>query len=830
MKSNLFTLLFSGVIFLLSAVLCAEFPACRWSFDDSAAQLKCSDPGAKMAGYIKEADGIIGKGVYFNGSTHFLEVTLPADLYPKSEMTIAFWFKAEEGSDVFPAIRHRNTHFSVMGRRGFSWYEVTGTNKRYYGGYGHPAELSYDTWYHFAMTFTQSEMTIYLDGVKIHSTPAANAGDVKPGGTIMVGGRLARYGEKWINFKGTMDEVEILGYARKDWERVRLIKMREHLRAMSSRINDKSWKKKFTALESAVATVDDKNAARMLRQAASLYTDGRIAEFYEKSPVTAEAGFAALAISSMRRVMPGDLLQDAPATVLKLDMAANERENLQMLIYPVAFDFEGFSVKLPAELTGPDGKKQPFKFAVYETEYTPIERPSHWMYHHPAIPDRLLSKDYFNVPADGFTPLWLDVRSLPGTPAGTYKGAVTITGSNGGSAGIPLEITVRSFALPATNTIPSSIGLWERDIQTFVKQGDAEHFANLVQAYGEMLVEHRLNPVIMSNAHLVAPWVREQAYPTATIGADGKASINWKYYDRIIDALRAKGLSTIVIGPNYANPKHWAQEKGKAPAIFKAVGEHVKSKGWQDDAVTYPVDEWQHTEKAALNELGAIIKDNAPGLSWLLTGGSQNYPLDGVENVGVWVPQFHWVNSAAMKQAQRQGTPVWSYVCTGPQFPTPNLHIDTPPAGIRMVVAANFRFGFDGILHWVANFETGKNIKKQTYNYGAGEGRYIYAAEDGTPVPSVRLKVMGDGMEDWMALKMLKEQSRIGYSSIMRKLTALVPGKKFDPAAKVTPTSPREATYRDIMDANAFYSIYTSPELYLEWRTALYDELDKCAE
>ncbi|MBO7741541.1 MAG: DUF4091 domain-containing protein, partial [Victivallales bacterium] len=137
---------------------------------------------------------------------------------------------------------------------------------------------------------------------------------------------------------------------------------------------------------------------------------------------------------------------------------------------------------------------------------------------------------------------------------------------------------------------------------------------------------------------------------------------------------------------------------------------------------------------------------------------------------------------------------------------------------------------FDGILHWVANFETGRNIKKQTYNYGAGEGRYIYAAEDGTPLPSVRLKVMGDGMEDWMALLLLKERSRAGYNSVMRKLVNLVPGKKFDPALEVTPTTPREATYRNIMAPEAFYGIYTNPELYLEWRTALYDELDKCGE
>ncbi|MBO7741972.1 MAG: LamG domain-containing protein, partial [Victivallales bacterium] len=672
---------------------------CRWNFDDGANALKCSEAGAKATGYHTMADGIVGKGIHFNGESHFMEITLPPELYPKSEMTVSFWFKAEEGSACFPALRHRNTHFSMSGGRGFSWYEVTGTKKRFYDGYGHPRELAYDTWYHLAMTYSQNELALYLDGVKIRSVQAKDGGDVKPGGTIMVGGRLSRSNDKWLNFKGTMDELEISTTVRTNWDWVKVLKLRENLRGFKALIKDSGWQKKFQAFENGIAQNGEANAGKLLKQGESLLMDGRIAYYCESSPATADAGFAAVAVNAMRRVMPGDILLDAPVKSVVMDMAANERENMQLLIYPTAFDFEGFSVKLPKELTGPDGKKHAFKVALFETEYTPIEKPSHWMYNYPAIPDRLLPRDYFNVPADGCTPLWLDVRSLPGTPAGCYKGALTVVGSNGAECDIPLEVNVRSFGLPERNTVPSCIGLWERDIQTFVKQGDAEHFTNLVGAYGEMLVEHRLNPVIFSNAHLVASWVRDQVYPVAKIGADGTATVNWTYYDRIIEQLRAKGLSNIFIGPNYANPQHWAKEKGAAPATFKAVAEHVKAKGWTDDAVAYPIDEWQHTEKNAMNELGRIIKENAPGISWLITGGSQNYPLDGVENVDIWVPQFHWVNSGAMKAAQRKGTPVWSYVCTGPQFPTPNLHIDSPPAAIRMVVAANFRFGFDGILH-----------------------------------------------------------------------------------------------------------------------------------
>ena len=455
-----------------------------------------------------------------------------------------------------------------------------------------------------------------------------------------------------------------------------------------------------------------------------------------------------------------------------------------------------------------------------ETEYTPLGRPSHWMYLLDGVPDRLLTKKSYSFGNRPFLPLWLEVKSAPDTAPGVYRGRISLTGNDGKTLALPLEVKVWNFSLPERNIVPSVVSIWERDIQTYLKPGDTEKFVEILTAFADMLLDHRLNPTVLHQGDLVAKWLQDSVYPSYRLKADGTPEINWKYFDRIVDHLRTRGLSRVVIGPYYRSMEIWKNTQNPH-VIWRAVAEHAAEKGYLKDALAYPIDEWDVKYLSTVNEVGSMLRKSAPGLTWLVTGGGRNLPAQGIENVGLWIPQFHWVNYPAMKKAQRNGTPVWSYVCSGPQYPVPNLHADTPAAGIRMVPVANLRFGFDGILHWAANFNTGKNAKNVNA-YGAGEGRYIYADENGFPIPTVRLKVFGDGMEDWTVMRMLRERSRSAYESMQAKLEKLIPGTTFDPEMRITPFTPREATYHTFMDTNAFYGVYDEPEKYLEWRGELY--------
>lgn len=785
-----------------------------WNFDR--AQTLYHSNGLTLHGEASPARGIVGGGVHFDGKEQFLSLPLNGNARIGTEMTVAFWFKAEPGSACFPAVRHSNSYFVASGGPGFSWYEITGVNGRVYDGYAHPRLLNFNEWYHFALVYDQQELSVYLDGRKIRSVKAAGLGAVKPGGSMMIGGHLARFNNRWLTFKGTMDEVELLKYAKTDWTRVCLLKQREYLKQLRVPLNGESgWLRRFDAFSGAVEEcVSDDGAAELLPLAESLRKDG------ENLLYGTASGLFVRTVNAMTRVMPDDFLLIPSAGKAYLSMAGNERENLQLLVTPQTGDLKTFTVELPEQLTDPQGRPGNFTLRISETEYTRLARPSHWMYQYPAVPDKLIAREQFTF-SSRFTPLWLEVKSGEDTAPGIYTGKIRFKADNGKTLELPLEVKVYGFTLPRRNIVPSIVSIWERDLQTYLPRGDVKKFMELLTAYADMAVEHRLNPVIMHQGDLVADWVRKGVYPDYRISADGKAQINWTYYDQLVDRLREKGMSTVVIGPYYRSVAIWKNSRNQA-AVWQEVRRHAAEKGYLEDAVAYPIDEWSAANRPEINAVGETVTRNAAGIRWLMTSGSQNAPYDGIRNVGLWIPQFHWVNMPAMRRAQQSGIPVWSYVCTGPQFPVPNLHQDTPAAGIRMVPAANMRFGFDGILHWAVNFNTGKNAGEVS-SYGAREGCYIYADENGSPVPTVRLKNFADGMEDWTVMELLKQRDPAAHASMMKALAELIPGREFDPGVKITETSPREATYHTFMRTDAFYPVISQPEKYLAWREKLYE-------
>ena len=94
------------------------------------------------------------------------------------------------------------------------------------------------------------------------------------------------------------------------------------------------------------------------------------------------------------------------------------------------------------------------------------------------------------------------------------------------------------------------------------------------------------------------------------------------------------------------------------------------------------------------------------------------------------------------------------------------------------------------------------------------------------PVPTVRLKLFADGMEDWTVMEMLKRRNPEMHREMLAELSELIPGKDFDPDMKITATSPSEATYQ----TDAFYPVMTHPEKYLEWREKLYEALSSLSK
>lgn len=691
------------------------------------------------------------------------EIRIDVSDYPKEEMTIAFRFRADSDSPQFPGVRHANGAFAFSAGRGFSWYEVTGENGRRYDGCAHPSLLEAGKWHDVAFTFDQKNMAVYWGGRRVRNTEAANLGKLTgAGGAIRIGG----------GFKGEIADFRIFDVAVKDWPEER---------------------------------------AR------------RDAE--EPMPEFGKSGFAVLAADSMAWVTPSDRRAAQQVKGIELLTAANERESVQLFVYQKDADKKRLEVGVPAKLRTAGGRPASFEISVGTITYSVPEKASHYMYENTAYPDRIVPGATVVRDGEPCFAIWLDVKTPKGTKPGKYSGTVKFSCGGGQRGEVPLTVDVKGFELPARNEVRTIFNIWERDLLVF-SGSDTNRFVELVRMYGDMLLEHRLNPQFLYEPRLIRNDQILALYPIVQFGADGTDVTNWGPYDSLAEHFRTKGLSTSVPGVSYGGTNELGSAE-RQRAIWKCWRDHFASKGWLADAIAYPVDEWSHGLLAKTQWVGDNIKGVAPEFKWLVTGGNGNMPApDELNGVDIWCPQLQNVNLAAKRRVQKIGVQNWFYVCTGPQFPAPNLHGDTPLAAIRMVPGAGIRFGFDGLLHWGVNFNTGRRVPMGDF-FGCAEGQLMYPDEEGKPIATCRLRSLGDGMEDWLAADMLKKRKPSAWAKLADALAALIPERKYDPATKVTWSGPDRASFKTFLPEDAFYGVYTHRDRYLAWRRLLYDELEK---
>ena len=796
-----------GYFVLLTAALAA--PCMEWSFDGKE-PLRSDDGRTVLTGSatVAKGAGITGDALRFDGKKDFLELALNDENRPRREMTLSFWIRPEAGCTEFPIVRSPRRDVVFNGSSGFYWFEAyTADGRQLYNGCAHPRRLKSGEWHHFALVYDQTGVATYLDGRPTGRADADKAtGELRFSGVPWrIGGRLYESGGKASGFfRGLLDDFKVLPVAKHAFPEVEKIKRQQRLNAAGFRSNAELEQARRNAM-----------AARFGKEAALL-------------------PFAVAGVSALDRLLPDDLFTGEIGAPVKFTAAANERENRQLLLLPYGGNnLPGVTVEVPGTLTGQDGKAVPFRFKVSRIEYAKLPKPSPFMYPLERIPDKLISGDTFDLPGDALAPLWLEVFVPAGTPGGVYRGALSVTAPGNPPLELPVEVKVWNFELPRRNIVPTLVNVWERDLQTSVPEGDAAGFVDLLDQYCTMLLEHRLNPVVLAHAGLVAPWVRKAVYPDYRV-ENGRVVANMEVFDRLVAKYRRMGLSKVAIGPHYnfdqtklGGGDWWTNIRATQPEkVWSFIQTHAEEQGFLDDAVAYPIDEPEDNVEF-INRVTGMLKRAAPQLPMLLTSGGANYPNPSIHGVDIWVPILHWTNPAQRKLEQAAGKPVWTYVCTGPNYPNPNLHSDTPPCGIRMLAVGAARFGYDGFLHWAANFNTYKNAPADEPNsFAAGEGTYIHADGSGRPVPTVRLKTLADGMEDWTMLLMLEERNPAAGAAIRKKLEALIPERKYDPARPVALKSPKEGSFHTFLDGEAFFPVYDQPELWLKLREEIGEALN----
>ena len=378
-------------------------------------------------------------------------------------------------------------------------------------------------------------------------------------------------------------------------------------------------------------------------------------------------------------------------------------------------------------------------------------------------PDPLLPVSKFHVPPAFTQPLWFTVYAPPGTPAGTYAGEVTIESANADPINVAVEAQVYGFDLPAQSHLKTAFALMDGYLEQLYGKPLS---AQLRRAYGDYLLQHRLNPDDISRTS--PPDLEDLEYYSLR----GLNAFN------VLNMVEPRGQRTWVC---------WSPPEVYTPAFKQHLieqldpyVEELKRRGLLGKAYLYTFDERGEEFWPILREYFGLVKQRY-GIPTLTTAYVPQDPAVMKDLNLDWNCPLTAVYKFDQAEACRQaGLQVWAYTCCGPRKPYANILGDDPLIESRLLWWQAFHQKFDGFLFW------GLNIWQREHNDYLidperdgpllrwsittsppgvdwtsalhGDGELLYPAKDG-PLGCIRLANIRDGLEDYEYLWMLGERA-----------------------------------------------------------------------
>jgi hypothetical protein len=436
-----------------------------------------------------------------------------------------------------------------------------------------------------------------------------------------------------------------------------------------------------------------------------------------------------------------------------------------------------------------------------EVAYVPVEYPTDTLGAIDDYPDPLPPlQTPLSLAAGQNQPLWLTVYVPYGTPAGVYKGTLTLRTSRGVLT-VPLEVTVYDFDLPRVPSLRSGFGVSAERIFQYHKPRTDEQKRELWDRYMQAFRRARLSPYTFS------------LEPYQVRVDNGRVVLDFEAFDRAAKRyLDEFGFNSFVLPvyglpggryPNYSTAEFLGFKEGTPEYerywtdYMRQLQEHLRQRGWLRKAYIYWFDEPEEADYPFVRRVNEQIKRAAPELTIMLTEQPEP-PLIGV--VDLWCPLTAFVPLQAIAERRKAGEEVWWYVCTGPRAPYVGLFIDHPGTEMRVWLWQTWKYGVQGILIWETtwwhnpfaypdrlqnpwddpmSYVWDASFKPGTRQFwGNGDGRLLYpprrdpnASDEpviAAPIPSIRWECLRDGAEDYE------------YFVLLERLVRQAEGRKVD--------------------------------------------------
>ncbi len=498
-----------------------------------------------------------------------------------------------------------------------------------------------------------------------------------------------------------------------------------------------------------------------------------------------------------------DLTGQISSDTVSLSAAKNEYENLQMVIVPFARDLTGVNLQV-SDMVGPmrsvlSSKNIEVRLAG-EVDISGTNDPQTKVLTG-RYPDPLQPlTDSIQVDRGVLKSIWLTAYVPSNTPAGLYRGSLTIKCANSHPYKAILNLRVRDFTLPRKSSLKTLFCLHAYPLLKFYSYqpcpdqynilGTTDHwdFKDIPTATIHKWLDYAEKYRISLTSVFGWSMYIEPFWPI-TKGDSSKYDFS-KWNSMIEYAVKHQTNAITVVGVpprgHMMDPASNKQYTDLVKSFMPQLEKNLISKNWANMSYTYLPDEpgWLTLGKEFLN-IAKIFKEAAPRIKTLATTSPPfvhpAYP-ELTKYVDTWVPMMDTYPPSVAAELRKQGKEVWWYTCLLPFHPYPHLAIYQSGIDPRMIPLLSWKYKVDGYLSWGidvwpdASTASTQNPKWpagdwtfKDYLYPPGDGYMMYPGPNGQPWSSVRMENFRDGMEDYEYLTLLKNRlsalDRKGISS-----------------------------------------------------------------
>ncbi len=414
----------------------------------------------------------------------------------------------------------------------------------------------------------------------------------------------------------------------------------------------------------------------------------------------------------------------------------------------------------------------------------------------------------FDVGTGQNQPVWLDIYIPAGTPPGVYNGMITATANLETPVIIPIALTVWNLTLPDMNSITTHFTMHTDEAITNYHGGTSACSGSscyldwnkpkartIVKRYEELLHDSRIS-----------------VEPNFVYDPQGTSCVppsDWSTYDAAMQpyldgSYWNDGVPSSWIPTPFTPGANWGIDANCTKAQYRAIGSawssHLKAKGWFNKAIAYALDEPDSSSFPAIAAQSSVLQSSDPAWKAHIMDTTAPKP----SNVGILNPALgiytvppsgydRWGLDPTTPAANipygrsnwpslfAQGIQLWFYESIAQGAPYPTFAVNTLLGYEPLILLwGSWYEKATGFLYWDTTAWTANSPWGQNIAWGkSGDGVLLYPGNhDGAlspigspagvsidgPVPSYRLKMVRQGLQDWALFRLADQHGLTAYA------------------------------------------------------------------